>query len=99
MKDDGLKRRKGLVAGSQEGRLLLQCGHGLRRRQREQRQENNFLGYHKRMWKGLGNELATNEGDGTWSLVLSNIETPSQLGKRWYGEKCGGMGNQYADTL
>lgn len=52
------------------------------------------------MWKGLGNELATNEGDGTGSLVLSNIETPSQLGKRWYnGEKCRGMGNQYTDTL
>lgn len=85
------------MAGSQEGRLLL---HGLRRRQREQRQENNFLGYHKRMWKGLGNELATNEGDGMGSLVFSNIETPSQLGKRWYdGEKCRGMGNQYKHSL
>lgn len=52
------------------------------------------------MWKGLGNELATNEGDGMGSFVLSKIETHSQLGKRWYhGEKCGRMGNQYLGTL
>lgn len=27
------------------------------------------------MWKGLGNELATNEGDGMGSFVLSKIDS------------------------
>lgn len=42
--------------------------------QREWRQKNNFLIYHKIIWKRLGQMR---------DLGHSNIETPGQLGERW----------------
>lgn len=67
------------MARSQEGRLLLSFGHKVGAEGMEI--ENNFLWYHKRMWKGFGKKVQIRVM-GWGNTGCSNIEIPGQLGER-----------------